>query len=117
MEPATLLVTLRWVAAVGNLLFLAGLAMPAMMGSSSGRFPAILGTALVAFHPAVLEFLAELRIDGWGVRAGGLEHRMVFAFSSNVATPGAWRWNRDRSPAFLPKARAAAANDTRLRTG
>jgi hypothetical protein len=65
-DPGALLVTLRWVAAVGNLLFLAGLATVAAMSTSSGRLMAILGTALVAFHPAVLSFLAEFRIDGWG---------------------------------------------------
>src|SRR5271157_5421938 len=30
------------------------------------RLIAVLRTALVAFHTAVLEFLGEFRIDGWG---------------------------------------------------
>lgn len=65
-DPGSLLVTLRWVAAAGSFLFLAGLAAMAATSAGSGRLVAILGTALVAFHPAVLLFLAEFRIDGWG---------------------------------------------------
>jgi hypothetical protein len=65
-DPAALLLTLRLIAAAGNLLFLAGLATLATMGGSRDRLPAILGTALVAFHPAVIQFLAEFRVDGWG---------------------------------------------------
>jgi hypothetical protein len=65
-DPVVLLVTLRLIAAAGNLLFLAGLATVATMCGCPGRLVAILGTALVAFHPAVLVFLAEFRIDGWG---------------------------------------------------
>ncbi|MCX5795736.1 MAG: hypothetical protein NTY77_09605 [Elusimicrobia bacterium] len=63
-DPAALLVALRLVALAGNLLFLAGLA--AALAGPPGVLAAILGTALVAFHPAVLAFLAEFRIDGWG---------------------------------------------------
>jgi hypothetical protein len=65
-DPVALLLALRLVAALGNLLFLAGLATVAAISSGSGRFVAILGTVLVAFHPAVLAFLEEFRIDGWG---------------------------------------------------
>jgi hypothetical protein len=66
-DPGDLLPALRWIAAGGNLLFLAGLAaISAIAGGGGGRRAAILVTALVAFHPAVLNFLAEFRIDGWG---------------------------------------------------
>ncbi len=65
-DPASLLPALRVVAAVGNLLFLAGLAIIAGMGEGGEPLAAILGTALVAFYPDVLAFLAEFRIDGWG---------------------------------------------------
>jgi hypothetical protein len=60
------LMTLRLVAVAGNLLFLAGLATLARINGVGGWPVAVLGTALVAFHPAILEYLGESRIDGWG---------------------------------------------------
>lgn len=65
-DPGGLLLSLRLVALVGNLLFLWGLAEVAALVSRSGRLASLLATALVAFHPSVLEFLVEFRIDGWG---------------------------------------------------
>src|ERR1700677_137513 len=65
-DPSPLLITLRLIATTGNLLFLAGLATLAARTGGQGWLVAILGTALTAFCPAVLEFLTEFRIDGWG---------------------------------------------------
>jgi len=65
-DPGAMLASLRWLAAIGNLVFVAGLAAVALTSGGTRRIPAILGTALVAFHPEVIKFLAEFRIDGWG---------------------------------------------------
>jgi hypothetical protein len=51
---------------VGNLMFLAGLAALAASSVTSGRRWALLGVAVVACHPAILEFLVEFRMDAWG---------------------------------------------------
>jgi hypothetical protein len=96
-DPVALLVTLRLVAALGNLLFLAGLATVAAISSGSSRLVAILGTALVAFHPAVLVFLEEFRIDGWGyalatwsimwfLRSRRAGRHMGFGIGTGIAT-------------------------------
>jgi hypothetical protein len=57
---------LRLMSGVGNLLFLGGLAAVGARVARSGWLPALLGVTVVAFHPAVLGFLVEFRIDGWG---------------------------------------------------
>ena len=61
------LLALRVFASVGNLLFVGGLGVlgASLVGKDARRW-AWLGVALVAFHPAVLAFLVEFRIDGWG---------------------------------------------------
>ncbi|SIO16482.1 hypothetical protein SAMN05444166_2782 [Singulisphaera sp. GP187] len=66
LAPVDILQTLRGVAAVGNLLFLGGLAALGASLVGTGRRWAWLGLAVVAFHPAVLQYLVEFRIDGWG---------------------------------------------------
>lgn len=65
-DPCDALRALRVVAATGNLLFLAGLAALAASALAVGWRWAVLGVAAVAFHPAVVGFLLEFRIDGWG---------------------------------------------------
>ena len=65
-DPLDALFALRVFGAVGNLLFLGGLAALGASLVADGRRWAWLGLAVVAFHPAVLEFLVEFRIDGWG---------------------------------------------------
>jgi hypothetical protein len=57
---------LRILGAVGNILFLGGLAALGTSSGASGRLLGVFGLVLVACHPAVLPFLAEFRIDGWG---------------------------------------------------
>jgi hypothetical protein len=64
-DPCALLWSLRISSAASNILFLGGLAALGASLVASARRWALLGLALVAFHPAVLEFLAEFRIDGW----------------------------------------------------
>ncbi len=64
-DPCALLLSLRIASAAANILFLGGLAALGASSVASGRLWAVLGLVLVAFHPAVLEFLAEFRIDGW----------------------------------------------------
>ena len=64
--PIEILQALRVVAAAGNLLFLGGLAALGASLVADGRRWAWLGLAVVAFHPAVLEYLVEFRVDGWG---------------------------------------------------
>jgi hypothetical protein len=64
--PYDALVALRVLSSVGNIAFLAGLAAIAFTSVERGRLWALLGTAVVAFHPAVLGFLVEFRMDGWG---------------------------------------------------
>ena len=65
-DPGRFLRTLRWVSAMGQLLFLAGLVAVTVASASTDRTTAMLGVALVAFHPDVVAFLSEFRIDGWG---------------------------------------------------
>lgn len=65
-DPCDLLRALRLVAAAGNLLFLGGLAALATTALQAERRWAWLGLAVVAFHPHVLIYLVEFRIDGWG---------------------------------------------------
>jgi len=65
-DPCDALVALRVVSGVGNLAFVAALAAIAVSSVRTGRLWALLGVVAVAFHPAVLVFLAEFRIDGWG---------------------------------------------------
>ena len=56
----------RVVSGIGNLLFLGGLAAVAAQSLPSARHWAKLAIATVALQPAVLQFLVEFRIDGWG---------------------------------------------------
>ena len=65
-DPCSLLRSLRIVGAVGNLLFLGGLVALGAATVGSGRRWALLGLAIMACQPAILEFLVEFRIDGWG---------------------------------------------------
>jgi hypothetical protein len=65
-DPVAVLWSLRLLSAIGNLLFLGGLVALGAALVPSGRRFALLGITVVAFHPAVLEFLVEFRIDGWG---------------------------------------------------
>jgi hypothetical protein len=65
-DPCATLTALRLFAAIGNLAFLGGLvALGSTVAPRGGRW-AWLGVACVAFHPKVLDFLVEFRIDGWG---------------------------------------------------
>ena len=64
--PLEILEALRVVAAVGNLLFLGGLAALGASTVGTGKRWAWLGLAVVASHPAVLQYLVEFRVDGWG---------------------------------------------------
>lgn len=61
-----ILQALRGFAAAGNLIWLAGLGFLGASLVEQGRRWAWLGLAAVAFDPAILEFLVEFRIDGWG---------------------------------------------------
>ena len=54
--------------------------------TGSGRLAAILGTAVVAFHPAVLSFLAEFRIDGWGYALA------IWTIAWFLRSRGPWRY-------------------------
>jgi hypothetical protein len=65
-DPALFLRSLRLQSAIGNLIFLSGLAALGCVSVPSGRRWAVLGLAVVACHPAILEFLVEFRVDGWG---------------------------------------------------
>jgi hypothetical protein len=65
-DPCAALSVLRILSALGNLLFLGGLAALGVSIAASGRRWVVLGLAVVAFHPAILEFLVEFRVDGWG---------------------------------------------------
>ena len=65
-DPCALLWSLRMLSATGNLLFLGGLAALGASSVASGRLWARLGLTVVAFQPAILQFLVEFRIDGWG---------------------------------------------------
>jgi hypothetical protein len=65
-DPSTALWTLRLVGAIGNLLFLGGLAALGAGSLPSARHWALIAVAAVAFQPAILQFLVEFRIDGWG---------------------------------------------------
>lgn len=96
-DSGAVLITLRLVAVVGNLLFLAGLAFLAAVTGGGNRLIAVLGTALVAFHPAVLEFLGEFRIDGWGyalatwsiawyLRSRRIWRHTAFGLATGIAT-------------------------------
>src|ERR1700733_8227881 len=85
-EPGELLLALRLVAAIGNVLFLVGLVGVAIVGMGVRLLPALLATALLAFHPDVLTFLAEFRIDGWGYALA--LWTIVWFFRSKVA----WRY-------------------------
>jgi hypothetical protein len=64
-DPCAFLWWLRMLSAAGNLLFLCGLAVLGASAMGSGRLPALFGLAVVAVHPAILEYLVEFRIDGW----------------------------------------------------
>jgi hypothetical protein len=67
-DPCVALFSLRLFSAVGNLAFLGGLAAlgwKSLAAPGEGRW-ALLGVASVAFHPKILDFLVEFRIDGWG---------------------------------------------------
>jgi hypothetical protein len=50
----------------GNFLFLGGLVALGWRHADTKRRWAWLGVACVAFHPRVLDYLVEFRIDGWG---------------------------------------------------
>ncbi|GAC1473957.1 MAG: hypothetical protein NVSMB9_23470 [Isosphaeraceae bacterium] len=65
-DPSQMLPALRWAGALGGLLFLGGLGALGMSLVATGKRWALLGLAVVAFQPAVLQFLIEFRIDGWG---------------------------------------------------
>jgi hypothetical protein len=65
-DPGAVMLTLRLIAAAGNLLFIAGLLTAATSIAGVGRYQAWLAIALVVFHPSVLQFLIEFRVDGWG---------------------------------------------------
>jgi hypothetical protein len=65
-DPSTALWALRLLSAVGNLLFLGGLAALGGRSLPAARHWAYIAVAIVAFQPAILEFLVEFRIDGWG---------------------------------------------------
>ena len=65
-DPSTALWTLRLLSAIGNLLFLGGLAALGARSLPSARHWAWIAVATVAFQPAILEYLVEFRIDGWG---------------------------------------------------
>jgi hypothetical protein len=65
-DPCAALRALRLSSALGNLAFLGGLvALGGIAMPRAGRW-VWLGVAVVAFHPKVLDFLIEFRIDGWG---------------------------------------------------
>jgi hypothetical protein len=93
-DPCALLLWLRILSAVGNLLFLSGLAA---LGAARVPKPAVcafFGLAIVAFEPSVVEFLAEFRIDGWAYalviwsifRFGRLPHGDYRYFELGLAT-------------------------------
>jgi hypothetical protein len=65
-DPCAALQALRAFSAVGYLVFLGGLAALGARAVATARRWAWLGLGVVAFHPAVLEYLVEFRIDGWG---------------------------------------------------
>jgi hypothetical protein len=65
-DPCDVLRALRLFGAVGNLLFLGGLVALGWTSMTRGGRWAWLGLAYVAFHPKVLDYLVEFRIDGWG---------------------------------------------------
>ena len=65
-DPSVSLHLLRAGAALGNLLFLAGLVAIARARRVASLSGCVLVTAVIAFHPRVLGFLAEFRMDGWG---------------------------------------------------
>src|SRR5262249_1303597 len=65
-EPCMALRALRLLAAVGNLAFLGGLVALGWSTVPRGGRWAWLCVACVAFHPRILDFLIEFRIDGWG---------------------------------------------------
>ena len=65
-DPTTALWTLRLFSAIGNLLFLAGLATLGARLVPPARHWAFIAVAVVAFQPAILAYLVEFRIDGWG---------------------------------------------------
>lgn len=96
-DPGQLLLALRLTAAAGNVLFLFALATVAAGLAPGGRLAGRLATALVAFHPAVLEFLVEFRIDGWGyalalwsvvrfLRSDGTRRHAELGFLTGIAT-------------------------------
>ncbi|MEA2632966.1 MAG: hypothetical protein QOE66_3185, partial [Chloroflexota bacterium] len=97
-DPCDALRALRIFAALGNLAFLGGLvALGRTLAPRGGRW-AGLGVAFVAFHPKVLDFLVEFRIDGWGyapaawglvgfLRRPGMRGRFAtFGILSGIAT-------------------------------
>ncbi len=65
-EPCDALRALRLFSMVGNLAFLGGLIALGWSAQARGNRWAWLGVAFVAFHPRVIDFLVEFRIDGWG---------------------------------------------------
>jgi hypothetical protein len=85
-DPCGLLLSLRMFSALGNLLFLGGLAVLAASSSRSGWWWALLGLTLVACSPSVLGYLVEFRIDGWGY---ALVVWSIVRFRRRA--PGAWR--------------------------
>src|SRR4051812_5217395 len=65
-DPCDLLLALRLFGAAGNLAFLGSLVALGWSGVVCGGRWACLGVACVAFHPKILDYLIEFRIDGWG---------------------------------------------------
>jgi hypothetical protein len=65
-DPCDLLLALRLFSMAGNLAFLGGLVALGWSYAEAAKRWAWLGVAYMAFHPPVLDYLLEFRIDGWG---------------------------------------------------
>jgi hypothetical protein len=65
-DPCDLLLALRLCSMAGNFAFLGGLLALGWNYAETRKPWAFAGVAYVAFHPRVLDFLVEFRIDGWG---------------------------------------------------
>jgi hypothetical protein len=97
-DPCDLLVALRFFSMAGNLAFLGALVALGTRCAETRRRWAWLGVACVSFHPRVLDYLLEFRIDGWGYalvawslfgflrRPEKAAHFMIFGVMSGAAT-------------------------------
>jgi hypothetical protein len=65
-DPCDLLRALRLFSLAGNLAFLGALVALGWRCAETRSHWAWLGVACVGFHPRVLDYLVEFRIDGWG---------------------------------------------------